>query len=228
MTGSASATSSKICRDRRVGKIRTPDDELRDSLTGSRLPNSIADSPRPNAPAGRHLVARRRRTTPSQIQKPAEGPLFQPSLDLNIDPAPVHPLTRSILPQPPARAPIQSCSSYRPLQLTRITPSSHLHPHDSPHHTCTSSSQTKTLYFLQSGSPLPCTSSSPANPSSVSSTGPGTNSKSYKAELCTSSSQRNLPLSLVQSRTWSVAHPCQEPESATKTARSPQPTPGAG
>ena len=157
MTGSASATSSKICRDRRVGKIRTPDDELRDSLTGSRLPNSIADSPRPNAPAGRHLVARRRRTTPSQIQKPAEGPLFQPSLDLNIDPAPVHPLTRSILPQPPARAPIQSCSSYSP-HLTRRTPPSHRHPHYSVSHTCTSSSSRPPhLHLLKPTEPSPVT-----------------------------------------------------------------------
>ena len=189
MSGSsASATSLKICRDRRVGKTRTPDDELRDSLTGGSRPNSIADSPWPNAPAGRQLVARAQLTTPSQIQKPADGPLFQPSLALNIDPAPVHPLTRSILPQPPARAPIQSCSSYRPLQLTSITPSSHRHPHDSttpapdpaPDSPCTSSSQTNTLHFLQSGSPLPCTSSSPANPSPASTTGPGMNSVAHQ------------------------------------------------
>ena len=47
-------------------------------------------------------------STPSQTHLPAEGPLFQPSLALNIDPAPVQPLTRPTLPQPPARAPIQS------------------------------------------------------------------------------------------------------------------------
>ena len=185
MTGSASATSSKICRDRRIGKIRTPDDDLRDSLTGGARPNSIADSQWPNAPAGRHLVARRRRSIPSQIQKPAEGPSLRPSLALNIDPAPVHALTRFALPQHPARAPIQSCSSHNHLQLTHITPSSHRHPHDSQPrlhlfqlqtHTCISSSPTNTLHFLQSGSPLPCISSSPANPSSVSSTGPGMNS----------------------------------------------------
>ena len=69
---------------------------------------------------------------PPKIPFPAEGPLFQPSLALNIDPAPVHPLTRFALPQHPARAPIQSCSSYRPLQLTSITLSSSRHPHDSP------------------------------------------------------------------------------------------------
>ena len=132
MTGSASATSSKICRDRHtVGKTRIPEDELRDSLTGGARPNSIADSPWPNAPAGRHLVARAQLTNPSQIQKPAEGPSFRPSLALNIDPAPVHALTHITLPQHPARAPIQSCSSYSPLQLTRITPSSSPHQHDS-------------------------------------------------------------------------------------------------
>ena len=209
MSGSsASATSLKICRDRRVGKTRTPDDELRDSLTGGSRPNSIADSPWPNAPAGRQLVARAQLTTPSQIQKPADGPLFQPSLALNIDPVPVHPLPRFALPKPPARAPIQSCSSYRPLQLTSITPSSSRHPHDSttpapdpaPDSPCTSSSQTNTLHFLQSGSPLPCTSSSPANPSPASTTGPGTNSKSYKADPCISSSQKPSPAS----------HPVQE------------------
>ena len=151
-------------------------------------------------------------STPSQTHLPAEGPLFQPSLALNIDPAPVQPLTRPTLPQPPARAPIQSCSSYRPLQLTRITPSSHRHPHDSPttpapdsapDSPCTSSSQTNTLHFLQSGSPLPCTSSSPANPSPVSSTGPGMSSATPQAKgpspvtrpvqgllICSSSRQR--------------------------------------
>ncbi len=144
---------------------------------------------------------------PPKIPFPAEGPLFQPSLALNIDPAPVHPLTRSILPQPPARAPIQSCSSSSPLQLTLITPSSSRHPPDYQPHlhliqlqppTCTSSSQTNTLHFLQSGSPLPCTSSSPANPSPASTTGPGMNSVAHqdralhlikpKALPCTSSS----------------------------------------
>ena len=161
-------------------------------------------SPRPNAPAGRQLGARRRLSTPSQIQKPAEDPSLRPSLALNIDLAPVHLLTHSALPQPPARAPIQSCSSHNHLQLTHITPSSHRHPHDSQPrlhlfqlqtHTCISSSPTNTLHFLQSGSPLPCISSSPANPSSVSSTGPGTNS---------------------------VARPGQDPESVAKTDRSIQ------
>ena len=128
---SIAATRLKICRDRRVGKTRIPEDELRDSLTGGARPNSIADSQWPNAPAGRHLVARAQLTNPSQIQKPAEGPSLRPSLALNIDPAPVHALTHITLPQHPARAPIQSCSSYSPLQLTHITPS-HLVTHTPP------------------------------------------------------------------------------------------------
>ena len=43
----------------------TPDDELRDSLTGGSLPNSISDSPH-SAPAERQLGTRRRRRAPSQ------------------------------------------------------------------------------------------------------------------------------------------------------------------
>ena len=156
-----SATSPKICRDRRVGKTRTPDDELRDSLTGESCPNSIAGSTSPHAPAERHLVSRRRRTTPSKIQKPAEGPSLRPSLALNIDPAPVHALTH-ITPPPASR------TGTNPILLQLQTP------------TCTSSSQADNLQFLQSGSPLPCTSSSPANPSSVSSTGPGVKSVAHQ------------------------------------------------
>lgn len=82
-------------------------------LTGIRLPNSIPTSPQPNAPATLH-----------------------PSLALNIDPAP-GPLLAHLTPPPASRrAPLHSCSSYRPSQLTHttrskllphITPSPHLH-----------------------------------------------------------------------------------------------------
>ena len=175
MTGSASATSSKICRDRRIGKIRTPDDDLRDSLTGGARPNSIADSQWPNAPAGRHLVARRRRSIPSQIQKPAEGPSLRPSLALNIDPAPVHPPPAPLRRQlpaghqsnpVPATAPSNSPASPHPHLLTHTTHPSHLHliqsiPLPAPHPVkptlCTSSSQgLLSLYLFQSSQPLAC------------------------------------------------------------------------
>ena len=149
MSGSrTSATRLKICRDRhavatsqlceilhKLSLGQTP----ATPQTGLRAPRlahgRIAAKLKPeltaaHSPAGRNLVARRRRTTPSQTPFPAEGPLFQPSPALNIDPAPVHLLTHPTLPQPPARSPIPSCSSYRP-HLTRITPSSHRHPHDS-------------------------------------------------------------------------------------------------
>ena len=120
-----SATRLKICRDRRVGKIRTPDDELRDSLTGGSLPNSTPGSPQPNAPEGRHLVARRRRTTPPKNHLPAEGPSLRPSLALNIDPVPVYP-------------------------LTHITLSSHRHPHDSTPTPAPDSAPDPYLHLIQS------------------------------------------------------------------------------
>ena len=135
---------------------------------------------------------------PPKNQLPAEGPLSQPSLALNIDQVPVHPLTRFALPQPPARAPIQSCSSYSPLQLTRRTLSSHLH-----------------LIQLPTPAPDPvkstlCISSSPGLLSPVSlpvqptprlyhPQARGRTPIQIKAKT-SSHSQSPLPLSLVQSR----------------------------
>ena len=146
---SISTTSLKICRDRRVGKTRTPDDDLRDSLTGGSQPNSTPGSPRPNAPAGRHLVARRRRSTPPKNHLPAEGPSLRPSLALDIDPAPVHALTH-ITPPPASR------TGPNPILFQLQPPPTHPHhpvltssPTRLYHHTCTSSSQTNTLHFLQ-------------------------------------------------------------------------------
>ena len=152
---SISTTSLKICRDRRVGKTRTPDDDLRDSLTGGSQPNSTPGSPRPNAPAGRHLVARRRRSPPPKNHLPAEGPSLRPSLALDIDPAPVHALTH-ITPPPASR------TGPNPILFQLQPPPTHPHhpvltssPTRLYHHTCTSSSQANTLHFLQSRSPLP-------------------------------------------------------------------------
>ena len=183
---SISTTSLKICRDRRVGKTRTPDDDLRDSLTGGSQPNSTPGSPRPNAPAGRHLVARRRRSTPPKNHLPAEGPSLRPSLALDIDPAPVHALTH-ITPPPASR------TGPNPILFQLQPPPTHPHhPHDST--TTPAPHPVKpTLCISSSLRPLPCISSSPANPSSASSTGLGTNSNCDERKSCTSSSLRTFP-----------------------------------
>ena len=114
--------------------LRTPDDELRGSLTGGPRPNQTPSSPRPNEPAGRQLLTRRRRSTSPLNHLPAEGPLFQPSLALNIDPVPGHPthphhtVPTSVTPTtPPPRlhlikAKVHSCPSYSPIELLSASP----------------------------------------------------------------------------------------------------------
>ncbi len=122
---------------------------------------------------------------PPKIPFPAEGHLFQPSLALNLDPDP-GPLLAHLTPPPASsRAPIQSCSSYRSLQLTRITQPSTRPPHHSVTQpvrhpasdssppvstTATGSNSPRAWPVLNSGAPTPrqqhhptCISSSPVD-----------------------------------------------------------------
>ena len=160
-------------------------------------------------------------TPPSQIQKPAEGPSLRPSLALNIDPATVHLLTHITPPQ-------ASRTGTNPIlfQLqTSPTHPQHIVLTSSPrrlHHTCTCSSS-RPLPVTHPVKPRLCTSSSQGLFSPVPLPVQPTHllyhpqplepiPSQIKDKPCTSSSQRNLPLSIIQSRNSpSVARPGQEP-----------------
>ena len=77
------------------------------SLTGGPRPNSIPESPQQTHPQDANLRIGEDAAPPPKIPFPAEGPLFQPSLALNIDPVPgpyTHP-PHSVTPSvsPPAQ-----------------------------------------------------------------------------------------------------------------------------
>lgn len=128
MSSASPYPGRRICRDRHSVRscqgddayISAPQTKLRPHLAHGRgLAKLSPERHTSTHPQNSNLAPWRLRPRPSQTQKLAEGPLFRPSLALNLDPAPVHPSVTHNTPS--TRCP---SSRPRPLYLPLIQPGS--------------------------------------------------------------------------------------------------------